>query len=356
MTRSTKAVAAVGPKRFFGVTLVVGVLLASACGGRSQKGAAPTSRYPTTTVAAPYIATDAGFSAVFPTSPERHELPTQNVQGLSLHPVFYISQSKEELVIVAVLSDPMFQSGGDPQHELDIGLNVGALANGQTVLSRSYLTYIGNPAEDAVVSVSDGTYHVRVVLAGSTIYVLSGVTRTRGGPLPGYEQLLATFHLLPASTVPTPDPPLSVFRDQAAGFSVAYPKTWIQQPQSSDRAIHLVLAVRMDSLDTLLVRVIKIATPVDTSNVGKMKAFTDSVLSGVGVVVVEEGPVILNGNRGYYYRYAVGKQGNGQQLVHLHYFIFHGSSMFALVFQSTATEFEALSPVAKQVIDSFETF
>ena len=66
--------------------------------------------------------------------------------------------------------------------------------SGGTVGSRRSLTYRGQPAEDAVISVSGGSGRVRVVRFGSSAYILEGFGNTAASFAHDYKVLLRSFH------------------------------------------------------------------------------------------------------------------------------------------------------------------
>jgi hypothetical protein len=103
-----------------------------------------------TTTLKPYVADDAKFSAVFPVTPSRQELPIEQ-PGLSLKGVYYQSASRQNT------------------------------------------TYVGRAAEDAVIAAPQGTLRFRAVYIDNRLYGLLGVTPSADSPHPAYDRLLATF-------------------------------------------------------------------------------------------------------------------------------------------------------------------
>ena len=84
-----------------------------------------------------------------------------------------------------------------------------------------------------------------------------------------------------------------------------------------------------------------------------MKAFTDSVISGTNVTVLQQQSINIQGIAGYYYFYTLPKDPTtGVTLVHSHYFIFPPTHMVSLTFQTTDHDFAQLAPTFDQVVAS----
>ncbi len=166
------------------LALPVGALWLAACGG-SSKG---PSAVPRTVAVAPFVAPDAGFSAVFPTPPKRQTLPVVQA-GVSLNVLLYEATTNHEQVAVAYTSLP----GVPAQSGLDDAINAAAANVKGTVTTRADTTYLGHPAEDAVITAPGAVVHVRVVYVGDKRYLLEGVTSAANTPHPQYDALLATF-------------------------------------------------------------------------------------------------------------------------------------------------------------------
>ncbi len=58
----------------------------------------------------------------------------------------------------------------------------------------SPLTYLGSPAEDAVITTPDQVDRLRVVIIGAKYYAIEGVIAVTATAHPEYDELLATFH------------------------------------------------------------------------------------------------------------------------------------------------------------------
>ena len=144
----------------------------------------------------------------------------------------------------------------------------------------------------------------------------------------------------------------TTFNDQAAGFSLSYPPSWTTI-KSTDPDVPLQLIIGAEGLDTLLVRVVALQTSVDTSSVDNMKAFTDSIISGTNVTVLQQEGFTIGNVNGYYYFYSLPKDPTtGVTLVHSHFFVFPPHQMVSLTFQTVDHDFANLANTFDQVVSS----
>jgi hypothetical protein len=180
------------PPRLIRWPIVVGiVLLAGWLAATVAVRAAPTSAsgpvaVSSTRSAAGYVVTahDAHFGATFPSNPRRAR---QTVGTMTV--VAYIAQLSGHGVGVTYLPLPASAS-----FSLYRGVSgVAASLPGAKVVSRRTLTYLGRPAEDAVISSSAGFAQIRIVRFGSSAYVLEGFGRTPASFAHGYKVLIDTF-------------------------------------------------------------------------------------------------------------------------------------------------------------------
>jgi hypothetical protein len=161
----------------------------SACGSVSSNSATPT---PTAT---PFVATDAGFSAVFPATPQR-QTQKVNQPGINADQTLYVATTNDEQVIVAYQPLPLAPQHDEIQARLDAGVAGSASNVKGTVLSKSNTTMLGQPAEDAVIQAEGAVIHERIVFFGAKLYVFEGLNRTADAKHPAYDTLLATFKTL----------------------------------------------------------------------------------------------------------------------------------------------------------------
>jgi hypothetical protein len=172
--------------RLAGGALVVAIGL-TACGGGSTNSAATPTPEPT-----PYVATDSSFSAVFPATPARS---TQNVNqaGVNATLTLYLATTNTEQVAVAFEQLPVAPQGSAIQTSLDGGVAGSAKNVNGTVVSKSNVQFLGQPAEDAVIQAQGTVIRERIFFSGSKLYVLEGITSSMDAKHPAYDKLLATF-------------------------------------------------------------------------------------------------------------------------------------------------------------------
>jgi hypothetical protein len=176
--------------RTAGATIVLSIGLA-ACGGTAGNSAATPTPKPTP----PFVASDCGFRAVFPATPQRQ---SQNLSqtGLSLTMTLYTVTTNDEQLVVGCENLPSAPTGAAVQAGLDGGINGSAKEINGTIVSRSNTTFVGQPAEDGVIQAQGGVSRERVVFVGTKLYILETVTRTLDAKHPAYDRLLATFQLV----------------------------------------------------------------------------------------------------------------------------------------------------------------
>lgn len=175
--------------RVFVIALATAAIAAcgSTASNNTSKGAGST---PTP---APYTADcggGVGFTAVFPGEPKRTTQDTTAADGSTITAVLFDSYAPSGEEVAAACET--LPAGQDPQTTLDnaISGSAGNVPSGQ-VSSKNNLTWLGSPAEDAVISSSDGTISERVVFVGNTLYIITGVPKN--GDHSGYDAFLATF-------------------------------------------------------------------------------------------------------------------------------------------------------------------
>jgi hypothetical protein len=162
-------------------------LVLAACGGSSTS--ASTTPTPEAT---PFVATDSGFSAVFPGTPAR-QTQKINQPGINTDLILYVATTNDEQVIVGYEQLPLAPTGAETQSRLDAGVDGSSSNVKGTILSRSNTTFLGKPAEDAVIQAEGTVVHERIVFFGSKLYLFEGLTRTADAKHPAYDKLLATF-------------------------------------------------------------------------------------------------------------------------------------------------------------------
>ncbi|MDQ3354578.1 MAG: hypothetical protein M3507_08915 [Actinomycetota bacterium] len=149
------------------------------------------------------------------------------------------------------------------------------------------------------------------------------------------------------------------YRDEATGFTLAHPETWVPIARP-EKDMRLVLSAGADS--SLLVRYNLNDEAVDTSaDLEKVRAFTDLVAEGTeGAQVVKRQAFNLHGINGISYLSRYTNEETGRPLVNAHYFLFQGRKMFTVLFQivpfppvEPEDDFTRLLPDINAVLDSF---
>jgi hypothetical protein len=132
-------------------------------------------------------ASDARFTATFPRKPLRIE-KTAGTTTI----IVYLADLPDHAV--EIIRAPVPASG---PFSLDRAVNVAASAlPGGEVFSRHSITYHGQPAEDAVISVLGDPAQVLVVAFGSSAYIFEGFGSTAASFAHDYKILLDSFRLL----------------------------------------------------------------------------------------------------------------------------------------------------------------
>lgn len=135
-----------------------------------------------------------------------------------------------------------------------------------------------------------------------------------------------------ATPVPTPTAPavpagFVTFRDEAEGYTIAYPQIWERQTPSDDQ-VRLLAAE--GSAVSMLIRVAPIGLDVTVETLNIARELTDSLVGADRrtKLLSEPEPVTLDGVPAYRYVYSYGKGG-----AHIHYFVFLPKRLLTLVFQ-----------------------
>jgi hypothetical protein len=147
------------------------------------------------------------------------------------------------------------------------------------------------------------------------------------------------------------------FRDEQAGFTIAYPKDWTRL-EATDTAVVLVASekpVAANSGGSILGRVITLDAPVGAAQLADAKKVTDQIVKGEGVELKTEPAAINSGGLpGYFYFYTFKDATSGQQGAHSHYFLFKDKLMISFVFQAIPdSDFVRLAKTFDDVIATF---
>ena len=164
-----------------GIMLVAGWIAATAgLHAVSAPSPRPASGYLLT-------ASDAHFTATFPRKPLRIE-KTAGTTSV----IVYLADLPDHGVEIIRARVPASGS-----FSLDRAVNVAASAlPGGEVASRHSITYHGQPAEDAVISVLGDPGQIRVVAFGSSAYIFEGFGSAAASFAHDYKVLLDSFRLL----------------------------------------------------------------------------------------------------------------------------------------------------------------
>jgi hypothetical protein len=171
----------------------------------------------------------------------------------------------------------------------------------------------------------------------------------------------------PKTAKPASTPGLVNFVDHTDGIGLSYPKGWIvEKPKPADSTIALQLDFNNnDPLDTLRVRILPIQPNINVNNLGDIEQFTNSILSGTHITVLEQKAFTTKvGNiPGYWYLYYLqpfdavpGNPKTQITLVHSHFFVFPANQHpVELLFQTVEKDFSGLSASFDSVLGSFHT-
>jgi hypothetical protein len=175
------------PRRIVRWAIVVGIVflagsIAATVGLHAASGHSPRP-------ASGYLlaASDAHFTAMFPGKPLRIGKPAGTTSV-----IVYLANLPG--YAVGVISAPVPVAGS---FSLDRAVNVAASAlPGWKVVSRDSITYHGQPAEDAVISVLGDPGQIRVVAFGSSAYIFEGFGSTAASFAHDSAVLLDSFSLV----------------------------------------------------------------------------------------------------------------------------------------------------------------
>jgi hypothetical protein len=153
---------------------------------------------------------------------------------------------------------------------------------------------------------------------------------------------------------PAATPPNYVrFRDAAAGFSIAYPRSW-SRFASPDSEVELLAAAK-GRATSLAVRVKTVGLSVTPQTLPIARNLTDALVRADGRVqlLAEPQPLLLDGLPGYRYAYLFVRS-NGGAGGHLHYFVFKGKRIITLVLQALpAQRLEQDLPLLERIAQTF---
>lgn len=167
---------------------------------------------------------------------------------------------------------------------------------------------------------------VLLVVGVATSAVVFGLTY--GGPAKAASTTDSAVTATPAD--------FTQFRNDQAGFELAYPTAWSKLAAKDPQVL---LLVAQGTQDSFLVRSSELQTAVGPEQLPAAKQVTDRIVSANKSVqmIAEPKQIDLGGLPGYVYFYSF-KDASGQEGVHSHYFLFNGKTMISLVFQALPKE------------------
>ena len=164
--------------------IVAGIVLLAGSIAATVIGRAVSSSSPRPAAGYLLLARDAHFTALFPRKPQRIEKTAGTTTV-----IVYLADLPG--YAVGIIRAPVPASG---RVRLNRAVNVAASAlPGGQVVSRHRLTYHGQPAEDATISLLGEPGQIRVVVFGSSVYIFEGFGATAASFARDYKILLNTF-------------------------------------------------------------------------------------------------------------------------------------------------------------------
>ncbi len=172
----------------------------------------------------------------------------------------------------------------------------------------------------------------------------------RFAPAPPPAQRLGTPS--PQRVVAAPSRGFVTFEDSRKGFSIAYPASW-QRLRSKSAGVEL-LARRGGA--SLLVRTVPTGFIFGPSNLVAARALTDTIVAaGTGVrLLASPARIRLGGLDGFAYTYSFAAAPGAERGAHVHYLLFDGTRLIAVVLQALpADELARAGPVFAQILGTF---
>jgi hypothetical protein len=164
--------------------IVAGIVLLAGSIAATMMGRAVSSSSPRPAAGYLLLARDAHFTALFPRKPQHIEKTAGTTTV-----IVYLADLPG--YAVGIIRAPVPASG---RVRLDRAVNVAASAlPGGQVVSRHRLTYHGQPAEDATISLLGEPGQIRVVVFGSSAYIFEGFGATAASFARDFKILLNTF-------------------------------------------------------------------------------------------------------------------------------------------------------------------
>jgi hypothetical protein len=147
----------------------------------------------------------------------------------------------------------------------------------------------------------------------------------------------------------------TAFRNDQAGFELAYPSSW---SNLSTKDPQVLLLVAKGTQDSFLVRSLDLAAPVGPQELPAAKQLTDQIVASntTAQMITEPKQIELGGLPGFFYFYSFKDAASGQEGVHSHYFLFKDKKMISLVFQALPKDhFAASAPTFDKITATFRS-
>lgn len=145
----------------------------------------------------------------------------------------------------------------------------------------------------------------------------------------------------------------SEFRNEHAGFGLAYPSGWTKL---SPKDPQVLLLLAQGTQDSFLVRTSELQEPVGVPQLPAARQVTDKIVMSNKSVQLMSDPkqIEVGGFPGFFYLYSFKDPATGQEGVHSHFFLFNGKTMISMVFQSLPKEhFTESAKTFDQIAGSF---
>lgn len=144
------------------------------------------------------------------------------------------------------------------------------------------------------------------------------------------------------------------FKDDQAGVSISYPKSWTKFSTPGDEYARLAAGAR-DSGDLLRLRVIPVPTTIDPATVFQLKESFDKYVNTERVNVIKQQQITLNGLVGWHYLYTFADPDGGSG-IQSRYLLANGAKIDDLVFQALPKEdFKDLAKLFDKIAGTFRS-
>jgi len=164
----------------------------------------------------------------------------------------------------------------------------------------------------------------------------------------------------PAPATASDPTALTEFRNDQIGFTLSYPASWV--PREPDHPTVLLRVSDEAGKNALGIRALELPQAVGQAELPAAKQELDQIVrrpdpttgASTTEMLVEPEALQVAGLPGYRYFYSFKDEASGQQIGHVHYFLFKGKTMLTLVFEAVPLgDLAASAPTFDQIIGSF---